>query len=191
MNTLALIVAANAYGGIGFKGDLPWRLDGDLAQFKAKTLGQVVVIGRNTDASIPRRGEAPAGVNTYRSPLPGRIVITVSSVGRECVEVAPDYWFAPSFEDAVRLAKSFERETVFFAGGKSVYEAALPIVDVVYLTCVYRDGECDVHVEGLDFHAQDHWRLVDASPITTYTEPLGCRRRPSHAYHRFERIHSK
>lgn len=187
MTKLALIVAANAFGGIGFKGDLPWRLEGDLAQFKEKTLGQVVIIGRNTDQSIPRKGQVPENIGVPRSPLPGRIVITVSTVGQGCTEVADDYWFAPSFEAAVSLAKGFVNKEVFFAGGKRIYEAALPLVDKVYLTHVYRHDPCDVFVDGFDFHAQDDWVLSNSSAVVTHVHPEDGRRYPSHGYHEFTR----
>src|SRR5690554_661473 len=63
------MIWAEARGGvIGAEGGLPWHLPEDLAHFKAKTLGEAVVMGRKTWDSLPPR---------FR-PLPGRenIVIT-------------------------------------------------------------------------------------------------------------------
>lgn len=187
MSRLAIIVAANGYGGIGLKGDLPWRLEGDLAQFREKTMGQVVIIGRSTDQSIPRRRGESEYPKLHSTPLPGRIVITVTSQVREPTIVDTDYWFVPTFDDAVCLAKSIGRDTVFFAGGKRVYEQALKIAEYTYLTYVYRDTECDVHVDGLDLHTRDDWEFVKSSQVVTYVDPIYQRRRPSHGYHEFKR----
>jgi len=47
------IAAVDQAWGIGRDGKLPWRLPGDLAYFKEKTLGQIVVMGRRTFESLP------------------------------------------------------------------------------------------------------------------------------------------
>ena len=45
---IGLIVAMDAKGGIGYKGDLPWRLKGDLQRFKELTI-QLNSIQTNMD----------------------------------------------------------------------------------------------------------------------------------------------
>jgi dihydrofolate reductase len=55
-----VVVAASENGGIGVNGQLPWRLKGDMAFFKALTSGthgppgrRAVIMGRKTWESIP------------------------------------------------------------------------------------------------------------------------------------------
>ena len=56
---LAMIVAHDRNGAIGYAGQLPWHLPADLLRFKALTMGHTIVMGRKTYESIGR-------------PLPGR-----------------------------------------------------------------------------------------------------------------------
>ena len=60
-----VVVAYAANRTIGRDNTLPWRLPGDLAHFKATTMGRPIIMGRKTWESLGR-------------PLPGRqnIVIT-------------------------------------------------------------------------------------------------------------------
>jgi dihydrofolate reductase len=53
---MKLIVACDPKGGIGYNNKLPWsNIQGDLPRFKNLTQGQVVVMGRNTWDSLPKK----------------------------------------------------------------------------------------------------------------------------------------
>ena len=112
----ALIVAYGRNGEIGAHGDLPWgrSLPGDLAQFKRRTTGGSIVMGRRTFESIGKR------------PLPDRENIVVSSTPAGVSGVLT----ALSLESAYALA----RYPIFIIGGARLYRAALPTVDVIYAT---------------------------------------------------------
>ena len=112
----ALIVAYGRNGEIGAHGDLPWgrNLPGDLAQFKRRTTGGSIIMGRRTFESIGKR------------PLPDRENIVVSSTTAGVSGVLT----ALSLESAYALA----RYPVFIIGGARLYEIALPTVDVIYAT---------------------------------------------------------
>jgi dihydrofolate reductase len=88
---------------IGAGGTIPWRIPGELALFKQRTLGSTVVMGRRTWESLPRK------------PLPGRRNLVLTSRPIEGVETA-------SSVDEVLAA-----ETDFWViGGGGVYAAFLP-----------------------------------------------------------------
>ncbi len=112
----ALIVAYGRNGEIGAHGDLPWgrSLPGDLAQFKRRTTGGSIIMGRRTFESIGKR------------PLPDRENIVVSSTPAGVSGVLT----ALSLESAYALA----RYPIFIIGGARLYRAALPTVDVIYAT---------------------------------------------------------
>lgn len=112
----ALIVAYGRNGEIGAHGDLPWgrNLPGDLAQFKRRTTGGSIIMGRRTFESIGKR------------PLPDRENIVVSSTPAGVSGVLT----ALSLESAYALA----RYPIFIIGGARLYRAALPTVDVIYAT---------------------------------------------------------
>ena len=135
---LNLIVAVAHNNVIGMAGKMPWHLPAELAYFKRITMGHPIVMGRKTFDSIGR-------------PLPGRrnIVVTANQAWRhEGVEVAG------SIETALSM---IEDSSAFVIGGATLYAAALPVAERVYLTAI------DATVEGDTFFpelAPEKWREV-------------------------------
>ena len=67
---MKLIIACDPKGGIGFDGKLPWsKIEGDLPRFKALTTGKVVLMGRNTYDSLPKK-PLPNRINWVKSSRP-------------------------------------------------------------------------------------------------------------------------
>lgn len=127
---IKMIWAQGPSGEIGIKGDLPWRLPGDLARFKAATAGHAVLMGRSTWDSLPRK------------PLPGRDNLVLS---RSTQAFAGATGFQ-NLDDA--LAYASERHDVLWViGGAAVYEECLPRCSGVLVTHVPR------RVEGADTFA--------------------------------------
>jgi len=119
---VALIAAVAANGVIGNAGDIPWHIPEDLARFKATTMGHPVVLGRNTYENIADR---------LGGPLPGRTNIVLSSGEPDLPESVVH---AGSVEAALEAAQETETETVYVAGGATVYEQFLPLADRLVLT---------------------------------------------------------
>jgi dihydrofolate reductase len=115
-----IIVAIAENNGIGVKGALPWHLPGDLKYFKETTRGYPVIMGRTTYFSIGR-------------PLPGRLNIVLNLGGDPIEGVSCVY----SFEEAYAVAEASGAEKCFIIGGASVYRAALPEMDTLYITHVH------------------------------------------------------
>jgi len=107
---------------MGINNGLIWRLPTDMARFKALTVGQVVIMGRNTWDSIPEK---------FR-PLPDRYNIVVSRT----LSIRPGIAIAGSLENALLLAKAQNTERVCFIGGARIYEEGLRYADTLYLTLV-------------------------------------------------------
>ena len=152
---IGLIVAMDAKGGIGYKGDLPWRLKGDLQRFKELTMNQVVIMGRKTWDSLP--GALPNRTNIVISSKP----IAVSA--DQSVKVVS------SIEAALELGKTFNTDMIYFIGGAKIYEAALPLVDIAQVTQVHLEAQTDTFVEGLAFPT-DQWERGIVEPVST-TDP--------------------
>lgn len=110
------VIAACDYlsGGIGYKGELSWKIKPDLEFFKRKTSGGTVIMGRRTWESI--------GSN----PLPNRKNIVVSSSLPGSVATLDEALGAADFG------------AVFVIGGEELYTEALahPDCERVYLTFV-------------------------------------------------------
>lgn len=152
---IGLIVAIDNKGGIGYKGDIPWRLKGDLPRFKALTLNNVVIMGRKTWESLP-------------GPLAGRWCIVISSkpisyTGDVSVTVVS------SIEAAIEAARKIPTDMIYFIGGAKIYEAALPFIDIAQVTQVHLDSPTDTTVEGLIFPI-DQWERVNVESTAT-TDP--------------------
>jgi len=138
---ISLIVAASMNNVIGAKGDLPWRLSGDLKRFKALTMGKPIVMGRKTYESIGR-------------PLPGRQNVVIT---RNPDFVADGCDVVSSVDAAVEVAG--DAEEIMIIGGSHIYNAFLPRADRIYLTRVQTEVEGDAYLPDLD---NDSWHQVSA-----------------------------
>ena len=121
MKKCIIVAVADNYG-IGVKGDLPWHISEDLKYFKRTTRGYPVIMGRTTYFSIGR-------------PLPGRENIVLNLGGDPIPEVHCVY----SFEEAYAVAAATGAEKCFVIGGASVYRAAMPDMDLLYITHVHTE----------------------------------------------------
>jgi dihydrofolate reductase len=122
---ISCIVAVSENGVIGANGQLPWRLPSDLRDFKAKTMGKPLILGRKTYA-------------TLKGPLPGRKLIVVSR-GKPAVEEGVRV--AGSLGEAIAMCEG-EAEAMI-GGGEEIYRMALPLADRVYLTLVHASFDGD------------------------------------------------
>ena len=122
---LTIIVAVDQNNAIGVGGNLPWHLPQDLKFFKNTTWAMPVIMGRKTFESL--------GI-----PLTGRTNIVISR--------SPDLWadealVAGDFQEALRMAKGLHTKEIFVIGGGSIYKAALPLVNRMYITRVFTKVE--------------------------------------------------
>lgn len=122
--TVRLIWAEARDRVIGAGGTIPWRLPGEQALFKQRTMGSTVVMGRVTWESLPPRVR----------PLPGR---------RNVVLTRDRSWSADGAETAGSVADVLARfDDVWVIGGAAVYAAFLPHAGQVVRT------EIDLTVAG-------------------------------------------
>lgn len=146
-----LIVAIADNNGIGVKGDLPWHLSEDLRYFKAVTSGYPVIMGRTTYFSLPFR------------PLKGRKNIVLNLGGEPIPEVSCVY----SFDEAFKEAEAAGKDKCFVIGGASVYRAALPMMDCLYVTHVHTVvKDADTFFPEID---PSVWHKISTSE--THTDP--------------------
>lgn len=154
---LSLIVAVAENGVIGRDGGLPWRLPGDMAHFKATTMGKPIVMGRKTWESLGRA-------------LPGRHNIVVT---RDAAYVAEGASVANDLDVALSLAGDVEE--VMMIGGAQIYELALPRADRIYITRVHASPEGDTYFPDLDpgdwkeIVREDHGAAGDAPAYSVVT----------------------
>jgi len=122
---IVILIAAMAKNrGIGFRGQMPWHLPGELKHFKETTMGKAIVMGRKTWESIGRA-------------LPGRQNIVVTRNGSFRAEGCD---VVGSLDEAVRVADGAE---VMVIGGGELYAQALPLARGLILTLVDCEPEAD------------------------------------------------
>ena len=138
-----LIVAIADDNTIGKKNALLWHVAEDLKYFRKITSGYPVIMGRTTYFSIGR-------------PLPGRRNIVLNLGG----DPIPEVLTVNSFEEAFAAAQPAGK--CFIIGGASVYRAALPDMDTLYITHIHAtDPEADTFFPEIDPAV---WKQVSRSP---------------------------
>jgi len=143
---LSLIVAVAANGAIGKDNALPWRLPGDLRNFKKLTAGKTLIMGRKTFESLP-------GMLPNR-----RHIVLTSDPDYACFN--PGIEKADSLEDAIIKASS--DSGAFIIGGGSVYREALPLCERLYITEIYADFAADIFFPEVDY---TKYELIQQSEI--------------------------
>lgn len=140
-----LILAKTESNGIGYKGQLPWRLKKELGYFSRMTKTvqdpkkqNAVIMGRLTWESMP---------NGFK-PLSNRLNIVLSTQDLQLEGAL----HCSSLQEAVRKLESPEYvgkiESVWIIGGSKVYDAALNegYCDKIFLTIIKKNFPCDVFV---------------------------------------------
>jgi dihydrofolate reductase len=135
---LVLVVAVAENGVIGRKGDLPWRIPGDLKHFKAVTMGKPVVMGRKTFESIGK-------------PLPGRPNIVISRDPAYRPDgVIVTRGFESVMDAAEKEAARIGASEIAIIGGYGLFEHFLPKASRIEITEVHARPEGDVLFPAFD-----------------------------------------
>jgi dihydrofolate reductase len=138
--TVHLIWAEARDRVIGAEGGIPWRLPGEQALFKERTMGATVVMGRATWDSLPERAR----------PLPGR---------RNVVLTRDPQWAAPGAEVAHAVHAVDLSGEVWVIGGAAIYEAFLPVATHIVRTRIDLEVAGDTRAPALG----DSWVLKSHS----------------------------
>lgn len=142
---LAMIVAVAENGVIGKDNQLIWRIPEDLAYFKQRTTGHVIIMGRKTLESLPFL-------------LPNREHWVITSQ----LDYIPPYEGVKVFhspEEAAQAAKDLD--LAYCIGGAQVYASLAPYADRLYVTELHQsfEGDVEFHV-----HEQEDWQEVERIP---------------------------
>ena len=124
---MKLIVACDPKGGIGYNNKLPWsNIQGDLPRFKHLTANQVVVMGRNTWESLPKK------------PLLGRLNFIVTSqnliLPNGAIQI-PNLNHFTEYKDA------------WLIGGAKLINSSWHMIDEVHLTQTLSEYACDTFID--------------------------------------------
>jgi dihydrofolate reductase len=152
-----LIVNADQNWGIGHHERLLVHLGADMQRFRALTVGRVIILGRRTLATFPGG-----------RPLPDRVNIVLT---RDRTFTAEPALICYSLGELADRLADWPAESVFVAGGATVYRQLLPFCRHAYVTRVARDLGADSFLPDLD-HAPG-WRLIEQGPLQSGISKTG------------------
>ena len=128
--------------GIGKSGELLFHIKKDMESFKRLTENGIVIMGRRTWESLPKK------------PLPNRINVIVTSDDR-CISTENTYF--TRIEDVMNLVGRLQKETgigefkTFLIGGEKLYNTLLNKCSVALITKVHSvDINADTFFPNLD-----------------------------------------
>lgn len=134
---LSHIVAVSENEVIGKDNSLLWKIPEDLAYFKKRTTGKILIMGRKTFDSL-------------KKPLPNRFHIVISKSNLD--SAFESVQFVNSLSSAYTLAEKMTLrdkwpEEVMIVGGGEIYRESLKDADFLYITRI------PGHYEGDTFYS--------------------------------------
>lgn len=158
MIMLYLIACISKNWGLGYKGQLLFHYPEDMAFFKEKTMGNIVVMGRKTYESLGR-------------PLEGRVNVVFT---RDKDYSAPGCITLHSIEDYYNFAQyQPPHKDIYVIGGAEIYKMFIEQADAMYLTEVNQIRPADAFFPQFDREAYTaHTKSVGKGyKIIKYTKP--------------------
>lgn len=149
MNDYQIIVAFCKNRGIGFENNLPWTLPPDLEHFHELTKNNVVIMGKNTFLSLPKR------------PLKNRmnIVLTNNKASISSYENV----IAVTENELTNTLENFPSQKKFVIGGEKVYKLFLHKCNKIHITYIDKMYDCDTYFPliGNDFKLVEFSRKIE------------------------------
>ncbi len=146
MTKVIMIAAIGPHRELGFQNQLLWHIPEDLQFFKRMTMNQIIVMGRKTLESLPRK-------------LKNRhyVVFSHSSIDK-------DFLCVTSIDE---IFHKFPNKDIYIIGGGQIYQLFLPYADEMYITHVKMNVlQCDTYFP--------KWNETDweSQTIDSFNEPL-------------------
>jgi dihydrofolate reductase len=133
------IVAVDVKNGIAKNGWIPWKCKEDMAFFKEKTKHNVVVMGKTTFFTLPN------------GPLTDRLNIVFTRTPDIYGDICAKYPNVLFTNNPNIVYTDFhypflqENYKIFIIGGLQIYNMFLPQVNIVWMTRILQDWDCDTH----------------------------------------------
>lgn len=143
---MKLILACDPKGGIGYQNKLPWtNIQGDLPRFRELTKGQVIVMGRNTWNSLPKK------------PLPGRLNFVVTK----------NIFYVPPSTFLISQLDHFENyKNAWLIGGSQLINSCWHLIDEIHLTRTIAEYTCDTFIDLL--YLENNYTCESAEEFTDH-----------------------
>lgn len=142
---MILLILADLDNAIAKDGKQITFIPEDLARFKARTTGQVILMGRKT---LDDAGK-----------LPNRITGVMT---RQNLPDEGELFYFSSEEELDEKLKAYESKEIYLVGGAGIIKSLFHRVKEAYITRVNLHSGGDVKIPSL----KEDFELVDTTPIT-------------------------
>jgi dihydrofolate reductase len=149
---LVSIVAVDENWGIGYKGELLFKIPEDMKFFRSLTENKVVVMGHATFKSLPGA-----------RPLKNRINIILSKDKGLKIE---SVIVCNSTEQLFDAVSAYPSDDVFVIGGQEIYNQLFDYCSTIYITKVESLKQADRHFPNIDL--KHNWKLQSESEKKEY-----------------------
>ena len=146
-----LIVAADKRWGIGRGGGLLASIPADMKYFKDHTTGKVVVMGRRTLESLPKKRGLPNRINYVLTSDP-------DYEAERCKTVSSD-------DELWEELSQYEPDDVFLIGGATLYNRFYKYCNRLYVTKMDADLDADTFITCFD-DDPDFEVVSESEPLT-------------------------
>lgn len=152
---VSAIVAVDENNGIGFNGQLLEKIPEDLRRFKLLTQEKIIVMGRKTWDSLPKK------------PLPNRLNIIISNK----IKIVDTLTISVSIKEIksrLEYASKDQDEEWFIIGGGQIYNELLSFCNRIYITKIFKShNNVDTYFPTLE---QKEWEITHQSEILTFND---------------------
>lgn len=142
----AIIAAVDEKFGIGKNGKIPWHVPDDFKWFKEQTQNSICVMGYNTFKELADKFDYH---NTGKL-LPKRLSCVITSKN---IPINHNVMAFKSISEANEFFKDDSRD-IFYIGGAGIFEEALYFVDMIFLTSIHGEYDCDIFFPRETFEQQ-------------------------------------
>ena len=139
-----IIAAVDNQGGISKQHKIPWNYSEDMKWFKNRTEGSICVMGRHTYEEINQKTNDKLLSNVFNLNNPKPLLRN-----RECYVVSntldelPNAHVIKHWRECYRNYNYDKPKPVFVIGGQKLYKECIALVNVVILTIINKDYQCD------------------------------------------------
>lgn len=154
----SIIVAVDNNRGISLNGSIPWKCPNDLTHFKNITSNHVVIMGRKTWETLPRK------------PLPNRVNVVISTTydSSDTTKPQPDIVLKSIIDTLVYFStnkKLYKNKKLFVIGGESIYKQFLDqhLVSDVHITVINSNYNCDQFITFPELTCINSYKLCPES----------------------------
>ena len=150
---IRMIWAQTSQGVIGRDGTMPWHCPEDLAHFRQTTQGHILVMGRKTWESLPRK------------PLPNRqhVVLTRQALSDLIPDQPDNVKVVHDIEALITWLKDNAQQDIMIMGGGQLYQALLPYAQELIITELALDVEGDTYAPTIP---SEQWVKVNTQALT-------------------------